>query len=183
MSTAATAVERSKSRTQHLADALHCEVIEDVGYRGILYNDEQGFLRYHISVGLQKVVRVGETWRSTETVLTPEDVLKFLDEAGVRKPKNPINTQALQKLGGEVIEKFVAGGGIMHNRVYLRYSPILGIDIVEKALSKWVSKKKIFLQSDLAVTVRDHGWGVVQNAIREAIVIYEGAQRAEEKKS
>lgn len=167
-----------ESKTRLLAKALGCQVIEDVGYRGIIYSAEHQHLRYHISHGLQRVVRVGETWRSTETVLTREDIAKFLSDAGLKKSKNPINTQVFQKLeeiGAKPLERFAAGGGILEvgqGLCFIRYSPILGVDLVEKALSKWVSRRKVFFQSDLTATVRDHGWSAVQQAVREAIQSY-----------
>ena len=165
-----------QSRTQLLGHALGAQVIEDFGYRGILYNDEHGYMRYHSANGLQKVMRAGRQWRLKETILTSEDVDTFLKDAGlvVQSNHRSILQQLHEALGGEIKETFSSGGGIVYtdDSVYVRYSPITGLDIVELSLTKWTRKVKVFRSALLTDLVRKDEWEEIGGRYREALRAY-----------
>jgi hypothetical protein len=137
----------SMSRTQMLAKALGGEVIEDVGYRGVI-NVRGEYMRYHVSHGVTAVSPSGRQWRHLRTVMTPEEVDPFLEEAGLlprQEPKQrPVDALAAL-LGGEVVAKFQAGGGVVRTPqgLYVRFSNVTGLDIVTYVVSKWRSVRHL----------------------------------------
>jgi hypothetical protein len=133
----------SMSRTQLLAKAFDGEVIEDFGYRGIIYVKEKNeFIRYHTTAGVHSVERQPRVWRTKRHILTPEEIRPFLEEIGLLPKIVPIETpidQMARITGSTVVQTFQTGGGVFKSPrdVYYRFSNISGLDIVTWVVTKW----------------------------------------------
>src|SRR3990170_4817083 len=104
-----------RTRAQLLSEALSATIVEDHGYRAVLHNQEHGFMRYHTTHGLQKVSRQGKQWRVIQTILTAEDLDVFLKEVGLLHDggESSVLEQLHTHIGGEIIEHFSGGGGVI----------------------------------------------------------------------
>ncbi len=132
------------SKVELLAKALHGTVVEDFGYRGIIYVEaKKEFVRFHSAHGVHVVARNPKTWRVVRPMFSPDEVRPFLEEAGVLPKVGTIETKPLDRLAkatqGEVVQVFHTGGGVVKlpSGTCLRYSNISGLDIVDYIVSKW----------------------------------------------
>ena len=147
------------TRTEALARAFKGTVIEDVGYRGVIFvpdESEGKYLRYHPGGGVHLVQRVGTKWRSLQLVMKAEEVDAFLDKLGLLpKTSVPNPAEVLARVfGGEVVVRFDTGGGVTlvnwkGKLYYLRTSQISGLDFVQKVLSKWRTYKSVWSRREL----------------------------------
>jgi hypothetical protein len=131
-------VEVRRTRVQLLAEALKGEVVEDLGYRGVIHAGGK-HLRYHVQHGLDEVERTAHNWRVVRPVLAPSEVDDFLEQAGyrVRSRVDPLHSFA-ELVKGEVVHQFSLGGGVVRvGDVYLRVSNIAGLDVVRLIVTKW----------------------------------------------
>jgi hypothetical protein len=142
----------SMNRVELLAKALGGIVMEDQGYRGIIYvTDKKEYVRYHSTQGVHVVMKTPKVWRTIRAMLTPAEVRPFLEECGL-VPKlvpvvRPLEAIA-QAVDGVVVETFHTGGGVVRaehegRNVYYRLSNITGLDIVEHIVSKWRAVKRL----------------------------------------
>jgi hypothetical protein len=137
------------NRVALLAQALGGIVIEDQGYRGIIYvTDKKEYVRYHSTQGVHVVMKTPKVWRTVRLMLTSEQVRPFLEECGLVPKIGPVE-KPLEALatacGGKVVDTFHTGGGVVRTEegVYYRLSNITGLDIVERIVSKWRAVKHV----------------------------------------
>lgn len=149
------------TRTQALAQALDGTVVEDSGYRGIIYVPSEGHhLRYHSSQGVHVVTRVGRRWNATRAVMSPADVDGFLGDAGVAA-ENTTSLDPLEKFtilfNGSVVHRFQSGGGVVNVKGhYLRISPISGLSFVTKVFTKWRATTNVWTRDELYDVLLTH---------------------------
>jgi hypothetical protein len=142
------------TRTQALAKAFKGQVIEDLGYRGIIFvpDDQEGkYLRFHPGNGVHLVQRAGSRWKSLQVVLKAEEIDGFLQTRDLLPQlsvPNPADVLA-RVFGGEVVARFDTGGGVTlvswgGKQYFLRTSQISGLDFVMYVLSKWRTYKSVW---------------------------------------
>jgi hypothetical protein len=149
-------VEARRTRVQLLAEALKGEVVEDLGYRGVIHAGGK-HLRYHVQYGLDEVERTAHNWRVTRPVLAPDEVDDFLEQAGyrVRGRIDPLHTFA-ELVKGEVVHQFSLGGGVIRvGDTYLRVSNIAGLDVVRLIVTKWRKVVHVLDRSDFLRLLHD----------------------------
>lgn len=149
------AYNESMSRVELLAKALGGVVIEDYGYRGVIYvEDKKEFVRYHSVHGVHVVLRTPKVWRVVRQMFTADELRPFLEEQGlvpkITPQEKPLDTLA-KACGGQVVATFHTGGGVIKaaNGVHYRYSNITGLDIVEFVVSKWRSVRKVATRNEV----------------------------------
>jgi hypothetical protein len=158
------------TRVQALAKALKAKVVEDAGYRGILYNEQHGHMRYHISQGLQRVERTNRTWRTIETILSTTQIDEFLSESEPEGVRISTGQVIADQLGAVVVNKLQSGGLVMRiGEEFVRFSPVQGLDIVERALTKWVRKDTIFRLPALKKVVNEGRWEYMKERVDECL--------------
>jgi hypothetical protein len=151
--------EGKMSRVELLAKALGGVVIEDLGYRGIIYvEDKKEYVRYHSAHGVHIVQRTPKVWRTVRAVLSSDEVRPFLEECGLVPKIQPVE-KPLESLAkacdGEVVTTFQTGGGVLRSAagVYYRFSNITGLDIVEHVVTKWRTVKHVASRTDTMVAL------------------------------
>lgn len=141
------------TRTEALAQALAGQVIEDAGYRGIIFIPAEGHhLRYHSSQGVHVVTRVGRRWQALRAVMSPADVDAFLGEAGVVQDTASVDPldRFCTLFNGSTVQRFQSGGGVVNVKGrYLRISPIGGLSFVTKVFTKWRATANVWTRDEL----------------------------------
>jgi len=164
------------SRTKLLAQAFDGEVIEDLGYRGIIYVKERNeYMRYHTTAGVHVVMRQPRVWRTTRHVLTPDEIRPFLEEVGLLPKITPVEApldQLARITGGQVVTTFQTGGGVFKTPqgVCYRFSNMTGLDIVEYIVSKWRSVRHLAHRNDILRALQDRS---VHNLLTKEEIHYD----------
>lgn len=158
------------TKTAMLAQALRGKVVEDQGYRGVVYVDDRNeFVRFHSMYGVHQVSRRAKTWRVVRSILTAEEVEPYLREAGVlpdiNAAVNVMDSMATQ-LNGEVIARFSSGGGVVKCEFgFIRFSNITGLDKVELVITKWRSVRKLMGRTEALHNIITHKLGDAVRAL------------------